>query len=183
MKMTSKRKRSRFVESGIERLETREVLSHMVTAHAHLAHHFHLHAPAPATVVSPVKVSTPVVTTNLVRTPALAGNGPMEKLGKDLIAVYQAYLKNLGDPSSLKTSFPTMSFNGNKVSINVQTKADVNVFAAELVNLGMDVSLTSAKYGWVSGDFPISQLPTLASLPDTLSGQPAYKPITSGFMR
>ena len=154
----------------------------MTIVHDQLTRYFHLKASPPIVVAVPVTVSpsptgtVPVVTTHGSNPPG--NNASMAKLGKDLISVYQAFLNNPGGTSSLKTSFPGLSFNGSKVSINVQTKANVNVFATELANLGMDVTTKNATYGWVSGDFPINQLPTLAALPDTLSGSPNYAPTT-----
>lgn len=178
--MRTIRNRNKFQASGFDRLETREVLSHMIPGHA--ASFFHLQAasvPKAVIVQNPTPV-VPVTSTNLTPHTGDLRSGPMAKLGNDLINLYQAFLDNSSDSTKLQASFPRLQIDGNKVLINVQTKTDVNAFAAKLTNLGMDVTAKSAQYGWVTGSFPINQLLTLASLPDTLSGQPSYRPVTGG---
>ena len=197
--MTTDRKKHTFAASQFERLETREVLSHLAASvHPHPAHSFHAHAshaqvtvlarpatPAPASpaaVVLAPAVAPPVpaatLTTNGVPTTTDIKNGPMAKLGGDLIRLYQAYLSNHGDMAALKASFPDFIINGDKVSIDVRAKSDVNALASQLINLGMDVTTKSQKYALVSGSIPISQLQTLATLPETLAASPTYRPTT-----
>ncbi len=179
MKPKTARVRTAFHASGFDRLETREVLSHASLAHAKFVHFFHLKPPAPP----PAVVAPPPVSAGPILAPQTSGNrnSPMAKLGNDLINLYQSFVTDPSGSSTIAAKFPSMMFKGDKVALDVQTKANVNTFATELTNLGMDITNKSATYGTVSGYFPINQLRTLASLPDTLSGQPAYKPVANGF--
>jgi len=181
--MKTGQNRRRFLATGLDRLETREVLSHVVIPHTHVAQPFHLRPASANLVVANPKVTTPVkvASPSVGQPPTVTGSGSMQKLGNDLAALYQAYLTSPADTSTLQTKFPRMQFSGSKVLVSLQTRADVNIYAGELTNLGMDVTGKSAQYGWVTGYFPINQLSTLASMPDTLSGQAQYKPVIGGF--
>jgi hypothetical protein len=56
---------------------------------------------------------------------------------------------------------------------------DFSQFVASLENLGMQVTGSSAYYGVVEGFVPVSALPALARLPQTMSGQPIYTPVVN----
>ena len=47
----------------------------------------------------------------------------------------------------------------------------------QLTDVGMQITATSSYYGLVDGFAPINELPTIAELPQTLSGQADYYPI------
>jgi hypothetical protein len=104
-------------------------------------------------------------------------NGPMANEGQTLINVYQDFLKT-GDASKFASSFPELRFQGNNVGISVNGTGDFNSFLTSLKNLGMQVSASSAKYEIAVGMAPISALPAIAELPQTLDATPNYKPIT-----
>ena len=52
---------------------------------------------------------------------------------------------------------------------------DFSQFATQLTNIGMDITSTSATYDLVNGYAPINQLPTIAELPQTMSGEVAVQ--------
>ena len=107
-------------------------------------------------------------------------NGPMANLGGQLISVYQTYLHDGGDAVQVAKAFPLFQFQGNKIRIDVtgNNTGDFNAYVTALKNLGMDVGLSSATYARVTGFAPVSALPTIASLPQTLAGVPDLKPVS-----
>lgn len=106
-------------------------------------------------------------------------NGPMANEGQDLINIYQEYLKQPTNTTALPAKFSYIRFQGNSVGIDVKGQGDFNTFLTSLRNLGMQVTASSEKYALAEGYIPISQLPTLARLPQTISASPMYKPVVS----
>ena len=105
-------------------------------------------------------------------------NGPMANAGQDLINIYQASLS--GGTSTLASQFQhDRSSSGGMVGIdtNWNGSGDFNAYITGMKNLGMQVTATSATYGIVEGFLPVSQLPTVAADPQTLSLHPIYTPI------
>lgn len=103
-------------------------------------------------------------------------NGPMANLGGTLIKVYQSFVEANGQPRQLSTKFPSLQFKGDKVLIGLNAYKEFDQFTTSLSNLGMETLSSSAYYGRVEGWLPISQLPTVAKLPQVLSGNPLYRP-------
>lgn len=194
------RARHKFTAPEFDELETREVLSHLLAPlHGPLVHPLHVHTPTAqvsriplaqhATPVALTKVlpavprvpvSVAVATTGATLAASVGTVAPMANLGNDLNRLYQAYLSDHGDINAIKAMFPMFTFNGDKVGINVRARSNTSVLASELTNLGMDVTMVSQQYAWVSGAVPISQLPAVAALPELLSASPNYKPVTFG---
>ena len=107
-------------------------------------------------------------------------NGPMANMGQDLIGVYQTFLHSSGDVSQLPAKFPLLQFKGNSVFVGVNSGGgDFQQFTSSLTNMGMQITASSAYYGLDEGYMPITQLPTVAQSPLTMSGHPIYKPVLS----
>lgn len=106
-----------------------------------------------------------------------AQNGPMANLGGTLIGVYSSYTNNHGDMAKVAAAYPLLQFNGSMVKAGINSGGnDFNALLTSLKNLGMQVSASSATYGLIEGYVPINQLPTVARLPQTMSGHPIYTP-------
>ena len=120
--------------------------------------------------------ATPYVptTTNL----ADIHNGPMANAGQDLINLYQGYLHNGGDASSLAKQYTLLDIKGSSVNVGVTAYGSLSSLQTTLKNLGMEITATSAKYNLITGYVPISQLPKVSASPYTLAVSPNYKPIT-----
>jgi hypothetical protein len=109
-----------------------------------------------------------------------AVHGPMANLGSDLVNVYASYLDHNGNASGLPAQFPDMVFKGSTVALDLKSLGgDFNAYTTSLDNLGMQITASSAFYGIAEGYVPISQLPTVARMPQTMSGFPSYKPHTN----
>ena len=106
-------------------------------------------------------------------------NGPMANEGATLIGVYQNYLKAGGNASSLAGQYPDLQFKGDKVGVSISGTGNFNTFLTSLTSLGVSVTTSSSLYGRIEGYAPISALPTIANLPQTLSAAPAYRPRTA----
>ena len=108
-----------------------------------------------------------------------AQNGPMANLGVGSVAVYQAFVQGQGNTSGLAAEFPTVEFNNGLVGLQVKSLGgDFTQFVTSLQNLGMEISASSALYGLVDGFAPVNDLPTIAEMAQTQSGQLIYKPVT-----
>ena len=80
----------------------------------------------------------------------------------------------------MPAKFPQLQFKGNSVLVGVNSGGgDFNQFTSSLTNLGMQITASSAYYGLDEGYMPITQLPTVAESPLTMSGHPIYKPALS----
>ena len=123
-----------------------------------------------------------------------AQNGPMANLGTTLVSIYQSYSTGLaqaavaGSQSSasaavadqLASQFPTVEFHDGLVGMDIKSLGgDFGQFVSQLTNLGMQVTASSADYGIVEGWVPPAELPTIAQLPQTMSGSPIEVPIPS----
>src|SRR5205823_1530822 len=107
-------------------------------------------------------------------------HGPMANLGDTLVGVYQSFLSHQGQTNQLAGQYPLLQFQGNSVLIGVNSLGgDFNQFQTSLQNLGLQVVASSALYGRVDGWLPVSQLPTVAQMAQTMSGHPIYKPVTN----
>ena len=107
-------------------------------------------------------------------------NGPMANVGGQLISLYEAFEKGSNSSGSLAKQFPLDQFNGNSVLVDLTSYTNFQGFKTSLGNLGMQIVDTNPADGLVDGYLPINELPAAAELPETLSGQPAYKPELAG---
>ena len=99
-------------------------------------------------------------------------NGPMANEGSMLVNLYQTYLKDGGNASSLQSQYPLLILRGNDVDITVNGTGNFNTFLTSMTNVGMTVAASSAKYDMAVGLVPISSLPTIAELPQTIDAAP-----------
>ncbi len=106
-----------------------------------------------------------------------AQNGPMANLGAGTVDIYAAYLKNGGNTSQLAAEFPSVEFENGLVGLNVKSLGgDFSQFVTQLTNVGMQITTTSAPYAMVDGYVPVNELPSIAKLSQTMSGELAYRP-------
>ncbi|MFI5457180.1 MAG: Ig-like domain-containing protein [Isosphaerales bacterium] len=109
-----------------------------------------------------------------------AQNGPMANLGVGVVGVYQAYVQSGGNTSQLAAEFPTIEFQNGLVGVSVKSLGgDFNQFVTQLTDVGMQIQSTSTTDALVDGWAPINELPTIASLNQTMSGVALYYPVTS----
>jgi hypothetical protein len=109
-------------------------------------------------------------------------NGPMADSGQDLIDVYQTYLSDSGNASQVASTYQNLiEFQNGMVGIdtNWNSSGHFSDYVTAMTNLGMQITATSDTYGIIEGFLPISQLPTVAQEPQTLSLRPIYRPIAS----
>ena len=102
-------------------------------------------------------------------------HGPMANEGQDLINVYQAFIKGQS-ATQLAAEFPSLRLTANSVGVDLKGSGNFSTFVSTLTNLGMQITTTSAAEAEVEGMLPITALPTVAELPQTLYGSPDYKP-------
>ncbi len=144
-------------------------------------------------VTNPTPIPAPLWTptdTNLFD----AQNGPMANLGTTLVSIYHSYSTGLaqaavaGSQSSasaavadqLASQFPTVEFHDGLVGMDIKSLGgDFGQFVSQLTNLGMQVTASSADYGIVEGWVPPGELPTIARMPQTMSGSPIEEPLLS----
>ena len=121
----------------------------------------------------PAPIWLPSDPTNLLD----AQNGPMANLGAATVGVYAAYANSGGNTSQLASEFPTVYFQNGMVGLQVKSLGgDFSQFETELTDVGMQVTTASSYYGVVDGYAPINALPTIAEIPQTMSGQVLYQP-------
>ena len=100
---------------------------------------------------------------------------------QNLNQIYQEFLSS-GSSSSFTSSEATIIFiDGSNVGINAHGNGtgDFTAFVSALTGLGMQVQASDANSETVSGMIPISALPSAATLSQTFSISPMYKPILS----
>jgi large repetitive protein len=105
-------------------------------------------------------------------------NGPMANLGAGLVGVYQTFVESGGNTSQLAAEYPKYEFDNGMVGMSVRSlDGDFSQFLTQLADAGMQITDSSATYDLVEGYAPINELPTIANLPLTMSGQIAITPI------
>ncbi len=109
-----------------------------------------------------------------------AQNGPMANLGASAVNIYEAYIQSGDNTSSLTQQFPGVEFQGGNVGLQLKMLygGDFSQFLTQVQDAGMQVSTSSAYYDLVEGFAPINDLPALAELGLTQSGQVNYAPVT-----
>ncbi len=123
--------------------------------------------------VLPAPLWTPSDPRNLLD----AQNGPMANLGAGTVDIYAAYVHNGGNTSQLAAEFPTVEFQNGMVGLQVKSLGgDFSSSRLQLTDAGMQITTASSYYGLVEGFAPINELPTIAELHQTMSGQINYKP-------
>jgi hypothetical protein len=107
------------------------------------------------------------------------------KAGSALSALYEAYLAYVqgGSQGTFSSSqAANLEVVGTSVDIDVRGTGDVGVFAQDLSSFGMQILAVDTNTETVEGLLPIGQLPIVASLPQTVSINPVYKPaLNAGF--
>ncbi len=103
-------------------------------------------------------------------------HGPMANEGVALINVYQAFLKNGGNTTTLATQFPYLEFNNGMVGVDLKATGDFNAFQNTLKNLGMQITATNTTDALVEGFVPVAELPTIAASSTSLEGSAIIKP-------
>lgn len=98
---------------------------------------------------------------------------------QSLYAQYEAYESSGASGPFRPTGINGVVINGTSVGIQVKSNnmGDFSSFVSTLENDGMQVQSSSSTYGLVNGMLPISQLPAVAQLPETLSITPIFNPI------
>ncbi|MDR3619430.1 MAG: hypothetical protein P4L85_08775 [Paludisphaera borealis] len=96
-----------------------------------------------------------------------------------LNVIYQNFLTNSSQP--IETGPGSIPIVGSNVGVNIHGngQGDFSDFLSTLRNLGMEITTTSDVTWTVVGMLPISQLPTAAQTPQTLSITPQYSPKTN----
>jgi hypothetical protein len=147
----------------------------------------------PTTTVSPTPTAP---TTPVTTTPPQSENpdpsttqtiptspGPLPaNVSQPLQTIYQEYQSFLETGGDIFTSSQAnlVVLNGTNVGVQVHFNGgDFNAFIAQLQSEGLQVIAGDATYGEVDGMLPIAQLPTVATLSQTLSITPMYKPMLS----
>ncbi len=103
-------------------------------------------------------------------------------VGASLGVIYNAYEQNpAGFPANLPSTDGAnlVLIQGSNVGIQVQdgNPADFGTLLTELQSAGMQVTTSSAQYGLIVGMLPISELPTVADLPDAPSVTALMQPM------
>ncbi len=121
----------------------------------------------------PTPLWTPTDPTNLLD----AQNGPMANLGVGTVDVYKAYVEQRRQhvAARRRVSRRSSSRTGWSGSKSRAWEVTSSQFVTELTDVGMQITTTSAYYGLVDGYAPINELPTIAELPQTMSGQVAVQ--------
>jgi hypothetical protein len=128
---------------------------------------------APTAPAGPATPTTPM--TNNDDSGSATQNLPANVSGV-LNAMYQSYLKDSTIPVSDAPGSVRVEGSNVGVSIHGNGQGDFSAFVGTLQNLGMEVSATDATSWTVAGMLPISQLPTAAQTPQTMSITPSYIP-------
>lgn len=120
-------------------------------------------------------------TTNL----ADVKNGPLALAGQQLVQIYQEYLtyaQSGGQGGAFKSSLSKLiSFNGTNgtnVGVDIRGYGDFVSFQTALRNIGMNIGAVDPTHQIVEGFLPISQLPTVAQMPNIVGMSPLYKAIS-----
>jgi hypothetical protein len=91
---------------------------------------------------------------------------------------YEAYVAGGSDGSFTSSESTLIYINGTNVGIDAHSNGSgsFSTYVSSLTSLGMQVQASDARTGTVVGFIPISALPNAATLPQTLSLTPMYRP-------
>lgn len=111
-------------------------------------------------------------------------DGPMAKLGPDLVLTFHEYrdyqarggLAKLKRP--FKPSLPLMRVANDRVVVDAVARGEVSTLAHDLQGLGMQGMAVSGKM--ISGRLPVAALESAARLPSLRSARPAYAMTRAG---
>lgn len=104
-------------------------------------------------------------------------SGPLANAGQALINVYldyQKYVSEGTDATFTSPSEPDVRIQGDTVGVDVNGWGDFTSFVNQVQLSGMDVGATSQSPEIAEGWLPISDLPTLARLPQVVGLEPIY---------
>jgi hypothetical protein len=98
---------------------------------------------------------------------------------QSLYTQYETYENSGGSGTFSPTGVNLLVINGTNVGIQVKDSntGDFNTLTTELQSDGMQILDSAPAYGLIEGMLPITQLPTVAQLPQTLSITPMLNPI------
>jgi len=137
----------------------------------------------PTIVSPPTTRATPMTPSNSPNVNANADAGtPAQSLPANvdgaLNAIYQAYKGSSTIPVTDAPGLVVTDGTNVGVSVHGNGQGSFSDLVSTLQNLGMKISATDDVTWTVAGMLPISQLPTAAQTPQTLSITAMYKPIT-----
>jgi hypothetical protein len=92
-------------------------------------------------------------------------DGPMAKLHQSLVALHERYTTHLAQSTraAFNSADPLVRLIGDRVVVDVVASGDVEVLKSDLVSLGMQNAVSFGRI--VSGELPVSKLPSAAALP------------------
>ena len=101
----------------------------------------------------------------------------MANLGVSSVDIYKAYLDSGGNTSELAAEFPTIEFQNGMVGLEVKSLGgDFSQFVSPAHERRHADHDDQRYYGLVDGYAPINELPTIAEMPQTMSGEVAVQP-------
>jgi hypothetical protein len=144
-----------------------------------------LNDPIPVSPGSPVIVqqpaATPTVSPGPTPVPISPGQVPANVAQPlhTIYAEYAAYVNAGGSGTFTSSLAKVVVMNGTNVGVQFHWNGtgDFSAFVANLQSHGVQVIDSSSTFGLVEGMLPMSQLPTVAGLPQTLSLTPMYIPM------
>jgi hypothetical protein len=91
--------------------------------------------------------------------------GKMSKVGPELITLYNQYSSYVAshNPGAFQPTDRLVRVIDDRVVVDAVASGDVNALKADLVSLGMQQAVAFGRI--VSGQLPISAIPTIAALP------------------
>jgi hypothetical protein len=148
-----------------------------------VAHSFVRPTPAPFLPTTPVTTIPIQPVTPPSPSPTIPTSpGPLPaNVSQPLQTIYQEYRTFQDTGSGIFTSSQAnvVVINGTNVGVQIHANGtgDFNALIAQLKSQGLQIIASDATYGIVEGMLPITQLPSVAVDPQTLSITPMYKPM------
>ncbi len=105
----------------------------------------------------------------------------MANLGTGLVGVYQTFVNSGGNAAQVESQYPDYEFDNGMVGMSIKAlPGNFSQFLTQLTDAGMQITDSSSAYDLAEAYVPINELPTIAELPQTWSGQIAITPIAYG---
>jgi hypothetical protein len=105
-------------------------------------------------------------------------NGPMALAGQYLVTLYeqyQSYVQTSNGQQPFQSNLSSLiEIKGDQVGVDVTGWGNFSTFETQLQNLGMQIGASDSNYEIAEGWLPISDLPTVAELPQIVSIHPLY---------